>query len=150
MIGQRVKVGNRVGLVSSLYYLAEDGERDSESSNPTHATVTVAGPDGLDYIDSEIESLEPAEFYVNVYRVNRAYGGSEEGGWYYDCGEIQYWERFDSQSAATLRAAELNAIFAPENKVARPLSSVLCTGHTVAKVETIQGRNYPERRPYYE
>ena len=26
-------------------------------------------------------------FAVNLYLVDRAYGGSEEGGWYFDCGE---------------------------------------------------------------
>jgi len=25
--------------------------------------------------------------YVNAYRVSRAYGGPEEGGWWYDVGE---------------------------------------------------------------
>jgi len=26
--------------------------------------------------------------YVGVYEVGRAYGGAEEGGWWYDCGEL--------------------------------------------------------------
>ena len=25
-------------------------------------------------------------YYVNVYRKTKCYGGSEEGGWFYDCG----------------------------------------------------------------
>ena len=28
-------------------------------------------------------------YYVNLYRVGRAYGGPEEGGWYYDYGEFE-------------------------------------------------------------
>ena len=26
--------------------------------------------------------------FINVYRVNRDYGGPEEGGWWYDTGEF--------------------------------------------------------------
>ena len=29
-------------------------------------------------------------FYIGVYLANRAFGGNEEGGWWYDCGELQY------------------------------------------------------------
>jgi hypothetical protein len=28
-------------------------------------------------------------YYVNLYRVSRAYGGPEEGGWFYDYGEFE-------------------------------------------------------------
>ena len=27
--------------------------------------------------------------YINLYKVGRAYGGPEEGGWYYDYGEFE-------------------------------------------------------------
>lgn len=30
------------------------------------------------------------QYWVNVYKVSRAYGGPEEGGWFYDCGEFQF------------------------------------------------------------
>jgi len=28
-------------------------------------------------------------YYVNLYRVGRAYGGPQEGGWFYDYGEFE-------------------------------------------------------------
>tara|TARA_R100001244_G_scaffold42694_2_gene38509 strand:- start:16 stop:381 length:366 start_codon:yes stop_codon:yes gene_type:complete len=28
-------------------------------------------------------------YYVNLYKVGRAYGGPEEGGWFYDYGEFE-------------------------------------------------------------
>ena len=39
---------------------------------------------GYDFGDSAV--ILPTK-YVNVYRVERCYGGPEEGGWWYDAGE---------------------------------------------------------------
>lgn len=33
-------------------------------------------------------TLTKTTYYVNVYRVERVYGGPEEGGWWYDMREI--------------------------------------------------------------
>jgi hypothetical protein len=35
-----------------------------------------------------ISSPDRMDWYVNIYKVDRAYGGPEEGGWYYDVGEL--------------------------------------------------------------
>ena len=35
-----------------------------------------------------IDTPELMNWYVNIYKVDRAYGGPEEGGWYYDVGEL--------------------------------------------------------------
>ena len=33
-------------------------------------------------------------WYVNIYETNRAYGGPEEGGWYYDTGDLLKTKEF--------------------------------------------------------
>ena len=53
-------------------------------------------PQGADVVESDAEydvkrranvGVDNAEFtYINVYLADRAYGGSEEGGWWYDYG----------------------------------------------------------------
>ena len=35
-----------------------------------------------------IDTPELMNWYVNIYKVESAYGGPEEGGWYYDVGEL--------------------------------------------------------------
>jgi hypothetical protein len=35
-----------------------------------------------------ITTHERIIWYVNIYETNRAYGGHEEGGWYYDTGDL--------------------------------------------------------------
>src|SRR5262245_7305236 len=34
------------------------------------------------------ETLRPLRWWAVVYEVDRGYGGPEEGGWWYDCGEL--------------------------------------------------------------
>ena len=42
-----------------------------------------------------ISSPDRMDWYVNIYKVDRAYGGPEEGGWYYDVGELVESKCFD-------------------------------------------------------
>ncbi len=97
--------------------------------------------------------LYSGAYFVNVYRADRAYGGGEEGGWWFDVGEFlksrpcrtereadqiaERWTRWlDRQNDAEGSKAEL--------------SSVCCTGRLVAYVEREPGADYPAERPFYE
>ena len=40
------------------------------------------------------------KYYVNVYEVYRAYGGPEEGGWWYDAGEPVFTKVFTDEQEA--------------------------------------------------
>jgi len=89
--------------------------------------------------------------YVNVYLIDRAYGGPEEGGWWYGCGQF-------IRGAQVITDAELDRVKAchqkwcdAENANRRSdISSVLSEGRYVIYVEEKPGRNFPKTRPHYE
>lgn len=77
------------------------------------------------------------KFYTNVYVVGRAYGGPEEGGWWYDYGtpifeECTEHETFDD--AMEMKQAVQNAYN---------------DGHIDVYVEDHPAKAFPETRPYY-
>lgn len=88
--------------------------------------------------------------YVNVYISDRAYGGPEEGGWYYDT-----WEYVPSESvigtseddAERLRE-EKQKWADEENKTRRGPSSVLSEGHYKVRHETGPGASGDNYSPY--
>jgi len=94
-------------------------------------------------------------FYIGVYLTDRAFGGTEEGGWWYDCGELQYTikETFTDVLTAITHAKEL------QHKLDKKynnrgsysdLNSVLCNGNMQAQVhETEPPKFYPETKPRY-
>lgn len=90
---------------------------------------------------------------VAIYLCDRAYGGPEEGGWWFDTGELIRVHRvFGSADAAQRRCERLNRrLDATINRGRRPISSVLSDGQYRAEVrENFVPRHYPERRPHYE
>jgi len=89
-------------------------------------------------------------FYVNTYLVDRAYGGSEEGGWWYDCGEPIDSRLCDSYEEMQKVKEEMEARCARDNKGRRPLCSVLSSGVYQVHTEDHFAEFYPQRRPYYE
>lgn len=95
-------------------------------------------------------------FLVAAYEVDMSYGGPEEGGWWYDRGElIRVLRVFHSEDDAIEWCYNFNGKlrsrkFGP-NKGRRPLSSVLSTGEVHARVcEGTAPAYFPERRPHYE
>ena len=100
---------------------------------------------------------------VAVYLVQRLFGGPEEGGWYYDGGELctapeltAFGTTFASghEDRAVAMAAEVQAHLDRDWNVAdhaRPLSSVLSAGRYVAQVnEGWPPVAFPVERPRYE
>ena len=92
--------------------------------------------------------------HVNLYRVDRACGGPEEGGWWYDAGRFeQCVGLFDDRSKAVdLREAlEASEWYERAKAGLHPPSSVLSEGEwPVLMVEDHAGRDYPRERPRYE
>lgn len=95
-------------------------------------------------------------YSVAVYDADRAYGGPEEGGWYYDAGDrIGTASRFfDTSEAATDYAARLNARLDREDRRQGRrvnISSVRSEGRREAIVfeDTAPPAHYPESRPSY-
>ena len=94
-------------------------------------------------------------FTVAVYLVELAYGGPEEGGWWYDCGEPapEYkasTKTFDDAVKAYEYAEELRAMLKPINEERGPKSNVNSEG--VFEVHMTKGAPapFPKVRPHYE
>jgi len=88
--------------------------------------------------------------FVNVYLEDKGYGGPEEGGWWFDCGELIRCEVWPTEEAAKARAAELEG-GEYSNEGRRSRSSVLSEGEYVVGVEAQPGeRHWPKTKPRYE
>lgn len=100
---------------------------------------------------------------VAVYLVQRLYGGSEEGGWWYEAKELCTLPELTAFGTAFRTAHEDRAVrVASEVQQhldrdwnvgdhARPLSSVLSTDHFVAQVhDGWPPLAFPAERPRYE
>ena len=111
------------------------------------------------YPDQEQHPLEmePTAFVVSVYLCDRAYGGPEEGGWWYDCGEpspehLKHLRVFSNRAEARLHCHGMQEMLDREDNVGRsPISSVLSTGQYRALIDEDKlPEAYPAIRPHYE
>ena len=90
-------------------------------------------------------------FHLNEYVANRAYGGPEEGGWWYDTGRFVacHGTYATVDDAAAARDAKANRLTDRRQGLHDP-SSVLCTGWPVLYIEPHPGADFPASRPRYE
>lgn len=114
---------------------------------------------------SDPVGLDRAALSVALYLVDRAYGGPEEGGWYYDCGLLldaddafealpndwkptfhNTWRR--ANKAREALQAKIEA--AKLNEGRRSISSVLSDGMYQACIVEGFPHHWPRRRPTYE
>jgi len=110
-----------------------------------------------DYADDGVLEADTPPFYcVSIYMVDRAYGGSEEGGWWYDCGEpaLEYAEHtriFTTLEDARAYREELHELCGELNVGRRDIGSVLSDGQYAAIVDWGHYPTaYPATRPHYE
>ena len=103
------------------------------------------------------ENIKPK--YINIYLIDRAFGGYEEGGWHYDCGtpHMSYvfipelGERKDQFDMRVESFLEQKAEEVEEwNEGRRPISSVLSEGRFWIAEEDEPAEAWPKERPYYE
>lgn len=132
--------------------MEDNGEYESLKS------ITVRWTDGkvLQYNRNEEDScldLEPVTplLYVNIYIHDRAYGGPEEGGWFYDTYEPVPEECVLASSVENAEEIlEMKRKWCEEqNSDRRSPSSVLSDGHYVAHLEAWPAEYKPSNRPYY-
>lgn len=88
--------------------------------------------------------------YVNVYLVQQAYGGPEEGGWWYDWGQphVSIPEECPGGLDATLKQWE--AWCAKENDARPDYWSVASQGEYRVLIEDSPAVCWPSERPFYE
>ena len=117
-----------------------------------------------DEYDAPTKDTTPPAFYtVAVYMANLAYGGAEEGGWWYTAGEIvhnleegcrnaAFPQTYKDRDAAIIAAGLLNEGALARLNTGRPaLSSVASVGRYVARVcDNYPEPFFPKERPYYE
>jgi len=93
-------------------------------------------------------------WFVNVYSMDREFGGPEEGGWWYDTGRF-----LKSRPCRTRREAHklvdrwnryLDAVYNNPRGCRADLSSVCCEGRLGAQIQRKPGFDFPEVRPHYE
>ena len=90
-------------------------------------------------------------FYVNEYLEDQAWGGPEEGGWWYDTGQyLECHGCFASRAEADIRVGELAPHLAEARKGKLPPDSVACTGYPEVEIEKRLGAHFPTQRPRYE
>ena len=92
----------------------------------------------------------PGTEFVNVYFVDRHYGGPEEGGWWYNTGRaIKSIQVTEGTLEEVMNACE--DFIAEQNKDhPYPISSVLSTGRYMVQVEDEPAADYPKEIPHYE
>jgi len=109
----------------------------------------------IDWSTGEERGVPPRTkvWFVAVYMVDKAFGGHEEGGWWYDVGELVRVNRsFKNESLAYAYARRMNdRLERTLNKDRREISSVLSEGRYSARVcDDLPTRHFPLLRPHYE
>jgi len=90
----------------------------------------------------------PAQLWVNVYSVTRHYGGPEEGGWWYDAGEVVASTPADNEDEANQLAATCREKF--KDMEWGNIYSVNGGVQIRVLVEDQPGEAWPARTPHYE
>jgi hypothetical protein len=103
---------------------------------------------------SKLKRVKPV--YINVYDIERVYGGPEEGGWWYNTGDPVLSVRLDPKNGYESREELLRRARVIERwlKHTYPTTnrrfSVLGGEDYDIEIEDHTGRYFPQRRPRYE
>ena len=119
---------------------------------------TVAAPSGAVVWDDSIDRIaiddgdipEKPRLYVNCYMIDQAYGGPEEGDWWYTVGRPVESRLAENDAEAEDILAERRAFWDGHNKDRPEIYSVLSEGRFSVSRESHFARHFPEVRPHYE
>lgn len=91
---------------------------------------------------------ETQHSWMNIYEVDREFGGPEEGGWYYDTGEVEV--------SIPLHDLDADEVFALYNLMLKAFPRTGASSSVVRRegdwrivFSDTRGVNYPEERPLY-
>jgi hypothetical protein len=90
------------------------------------------------------------QLFVNAYEVTQGYGGAEEGGWWYDCGEPIASIPVRSEAEAFAAIERLTEFCVDRYGDERPYYSAAGGYDARIQVETRFARPFPTERPHYE
>ena len=113
-------------------------------------------PEALELVDLRAQVEEGIPFYsVSIHLYDRAYGGPEEGGWWFDYGEPDhgYWNftrLFDNQDDARAYANTLDGVIAELNQGRPEVSSMASEGRYGWFIQEGYPHAWPVTRPHYE
>ena len=93
-------------------------------------------------------------FFVSIYKIDLAYGGPEEGGWWFQCGEPVVGPElraFTTRDEAEAYRDQLEAGTVAElNEGLAPISDVNSEGRYTAMINVdAYPAPYPTERPFY-
>lgn len=103
-----------------------------------------------------MEDEDKDNFYsASIHLVDRAYGGPEEGGWYFDYGEPDdgqwiYTRLFETAKEAREYADNLEWVVAAMNEDRYEIGSVLSSGRFAWIIQGGYPHAWPKERPHYE
>lgn len=106
--------------------------------------LILMNSDRIEILDS---SLTPIRWWVAVYEEDQGYGGPEEGGWWFDIGEVKQVVPCSSYEQAENMRELLRTEWKDEG---RPTYSVLYSGGNYRiSIEKNYPKDYPQRVPHY-
>jgi hypothetical protein len=108
------------------------------------ARLRVVGPTDEEIID-RLHTGNPV--FVALVIEDRAFGGHEEGGWWFDTGVVEY--QSPAYSVEAIKALCENYRAHEDNEGAFGVGSVCSDGVYVIHVATERISNWPASRPYY-
>ena len=92
-------------------------------------------------------------YILAFYEIDRVFGGSEEGGWWFDTGTLVRIHSVRRDEARAVAAAvRANRLLERLQRCSRSVRSVLYTGgrHQLCAFENIAPSYFPKVRPDYE
>lgn len=94
----------------------------------------------------------PKPAFINVYHVQQAYGGPEEGGWYYDVSiPVRTLDVSDADPELQLKLLEVfKRRWTDGQDMTRDYYSVNARGIYRVRLEDHEGEATPKTRPHYE
>lgn len=93
-------------------------------------------------------------YVLAFYESDRVYGGPEEGGWWYNTGDLVRVFKIvkGTENQAWAKARRANDLLGHLQRHKRSTSSMAYSGgrHVVQVYENTAPSHYPTERPYYE
>jgi hypothetical protein len=124
-------------------------ERDAEGCGCLSANCEICCSEAAEAVHPVLY-IPGSVAFVNVYSVNLAYGGPEEGGWHYTARVLVEVRAFPNEAAAKAKAEALR-LGEYSNEDEPPLSSVISRGEWAVEVSDRPGPSHePRMRPCYE